>query len=180
MTETPVDSDRELIQQIAQGSTGALHELYNRHGLAMLNYLITELDERPLAEEVLQDVMLAVWQQAAHFRGDSLVRTWLFGITRRQALRARQRRRIPLHASIDDLPLADELHPEADYTDLLDAIEQLPSDQQEALDLVFYRGYSGVEAAAHLNISENTFKSRLFRARRTLRRLLAGKEKDRA
>ena len=174
-----MQQDQILIQAIAAGDEAALNTLYQRHGLTILNYLIGQLHDRAVAEDVLQDVMVAVWQQAGRFRGDSQVKTWMLAIARRQAAKAYHRQQT-VHHPLDDI--ADEVgrvfEDRAEYDDLLDAINQLPLDQQEALDLVFYRGYSGVEAAKHLNISINTFKSRLYRARQTLRRALSRKERQ--
>jgi RNA polymerase sigma-70 factor, ECF subfamily len=127
----------------------------------------------------LQNVMLAVWRGAKAFRGESRVSTWLIGIARRQALKLRrddQRRSLPaLHLS-DDIAVSDEsLHLDA----LQAALDQLAPDQQEALDLIYYRGCTIAEAAAELRIPEGTLKSRLFRARAALRSLLS-KETDHA
>jgi RNA polymerase sigma-70 factor (ECF subfamily) len=81
--------------------------------------------------------------------------------------------------SVDDLdlpseqpPLSHNIEHEDKIADIQSALEQLPDDQQEALELIFYRGMTGPEAAAYVGISLNTLKSRLFRARRTLRGLL--------
>jgi RNA polymerase sigma-70 factor (ECF subfamily) len=171
---TPADHDLYLLRAVADGDAGALDALYQRHGLHLLNYLIGQVGERALAEEVLQDVMVTVWRGAGRFRGDSRVRTWLFTIARRKASRARKRRP-PMHDPLEDAaagtgdPVSrlDEVHA------LEAAMAQLPTHQQEALDLVFYRGLTGPEAADHLNIPLNTFKSRLKRAREALRTLLA-------
>jgi RNA polymerase sigma factor (sigma-70 family) len=164
---------------MAGGDVAALHELYARHGVALLNLLIHELDERHKAEEVLQDVMMAAWQGAAKFRGDSAVRTWLIAIAKRQASKARQRRRdfldTPLDAETHTLKTddpADSLDATAEQEALQQAIAKLPIEQQEALEWVFYRGLSGPDAAAQLGIPLNTLKSRLHRARQTLYQVL--------
>ncbi|RPI97344.1 MAG: hypothetical protein EHM39_09630, partial [Chloroflexi bacterium] len=86
--------DPQLIQAIAQGDTLALEELYRRHGLALLSYLTGQVGDAALAVEILQDVMRAVWQGAAAFRGESRVTTWLLAIARRRAITSRQRRRL--------------------------------------------------------------------------------------
>jgi hypothetical protein len=64
--------DSEMVQALAAGDTRALEELYQRHGLAVLSYLIGQVGSRPLAEEVLQDVMLAVWRGAVSGREQRL------------------------------------------------------------------------------------------------------------
>jgi RNA polymerase sigma-70 factor, ECF subfamily len=79
MTETP-DPDLRLVHAMAAGDTQALETLYARHGRSILAYLIGQLNDRQLAEEILQDVMLAAWRGAESFRGESKVRkphSWL-------------------------------------------------------------------------------------------------------
>lgn len=170
------DPDLALIQQIAGGSASALEQLYQQYGLQLLNFLTTQLGDRPHAEEILQDVMLAVWKGAGQFRGESAVRTWLFAITQRQLSKAR-RGQHPADEMIDDeftaIPIFDQ---SAHREWIQDALGQLPSIQQQAIELVFYQGLSGQEAADQLRIPLNTLKSHLYRARNTLRLVLDEKE----
>jgi DNA-directed RNA polymerase specialized sigma24 family protein len=70
---------------MAGGETAALDQLYLRHGPPLLAYLQGQLPTRQLAEEVLQDVMLAAWQGAGNFRGEGSVRSWLLAISRNRA-----------------------------------------------------------------------------------------------
>jgi RNA polymerase sigma factor (sigma-70 family) len=168
------DPDTLLLAAVAEGSRDALESLYERHGLGLLRLLVTMLEDRALAEEALQNVMLAVWRGAKAFRGESLVTTWLFGIARRQALKMRRdlRRQSPPAVPLDE-SLAAAPDDSAHFDALETALDQLPPDQQEALDLIYYRGCTVAEAATLLHIPEGTLKSRLFRARATLRLLLA-------
>ena len=88
-------SDKDLIHAMANGNTAALDALYAKHGPMLLGYLTGQLrNNRQLAEEVLQDVMLAAWESAARFRGDSKVKTWLIAIARNQAINIRRKRRL--------------------------------------------------------------------------------------
>src|SRR3954452_10608343 len=91
MPEHINDPDFALIEAMAGGEVAALNELYTRHGANILNYLTSLLHDRAQAEEVLQDVMLAAWENAAKFRGDSKVRTWLLTIARHRAINAHRR-----------------------------------------------------------------------------------------
>ena len=167
-----VDPDLPLIQDIAEGRAAALDELYQRHGLPLLRYLISRLDDRQQAEEVLQNVMLAVWQGAAgRFRGDSTVWTWLCGIANKQIGKKTRRRILPTQPLSDSLIAGD-----ADFSEqfgqrdeMQAALAELPPIQQQAIELVFYHGLSGAESAERLGIPLNTLKSHLFRAKRNLR-----------
>ena len=176
------DADLPLVHAIADGDTAALNELYTRHGLSLFRYLTSRLDDRQLAEEVLQDVMLAVWQGAARFREESTVLTWLFAITQRQLFKAYRRRpslTLPLDEPLlegSSNPLHLRLERMARTEALEDAIGQLSCIQRQAIELVFYYGLSGQEAADHLQIPLNTLKSHLFRARTRLRNLLEKEE----
>ena len=103
------EPDIWLVERIGRGDATALEALYARHGRALLAYLIGQVGDPHLAEEVLQDVMLAVWRSAAQFRGESAVRTWLLAIARR-AITARQRRS-PDEPPLDDRAAADDTGP---------------------------------------------------------------------
>lgn len=171
------DPDLPLLRAVAAGDAGALNELYQRHGLHILNYLIGQLQDRQLAEDVLHNVMLVMWRKAADFRGDSTVRTWMFGIARLQTLRARQNQHNRITELYDESQPGGDEPPQTvehllEHEALEDAIRNLPHSQQQALELVFYRGLSITEAAERLDVPINTLKSRLFRARANLRKLL--------
>lgn len=183
MTGTPAfndyDPDAALIRAIAGGDMRALNELYARHGANILSYLSSFLNDRQLAEEVLQDVMMAVWNHAGQFRGDSKVRTWLLTIARNRAINTR-RRTTPNLVQFDDVLDMDagdttplEKVERKHRSELMrEALNRLPPAYQEILLLVFYHQLSGVEIAEVLGISTGTVKSRLHRAKELLRRVL--------
>ncbi len=177
MPEQVSDVDFALVQAIAEGDVPALNELYTRHGANILNYLTSLLHDRQLAEEVLQDVMLAVWESAARFRGDSKVRTWLLTIARNKAINT-QRRTVPTLVQMDDELYAADTTPlekverKTQQQTMQAALEQLPPFHREILVLIFYHQLSGPEVADVLGINVGTVKSRLHRAKEMLRRVL--------
>lgn len=171
------DPDLSLIQSIAQGDKSALEMLYNRHAANLLAYLIGQLNHRQLAEDVLQEVMLAIWQGARRFRGESTVQTWIYSIARRRAISAR--RREPSHTTtLDDQTASSHLGPhetiewKTEQTDVRAALQQLPADQRETLELIFYHGLTGPQAAVVMGVAPGTVKSRMSRAKVMLQRLL--------
>ena|SRR5579871_2749581 len=177
MTDRIDDPDFALIQAMAGGDVSALNELYTRHGASILNYLTSILHDRELAEEVLQDVMLASWEHAASFRGESKVRTWLLTIARHRAINT-QRRITPDLVELDESALSADTTPlekverKSQRQNLQAAIQQLPPFHQEILVLIFYHQLSGPEVAEVLGITVGTVKSRLHRAKEMLRRVL--------
>jgi RNA polymerase sigma-70 factor (ECF subfamily) len=173
-----VEPDIMLIKAIAQGDTHALEDLYARQGPGILAYLISRLGERQLAEEVLQDVMLAVWRGAGRFRGESRVRTWMMSIARHKAINTMQRQRYvqasDIHKDLPDpAPGPSSLVEREDaLAQVRDALRRLPEAQRETLELVFYHRLSGNEAAQVMGVSPGTVKSRLHRAKANLFLLL--------
>ena len=177
------DPDTLLVQGMAQGNAHALDELYARRGPGILSFLVAHLGDHNLAEEVLQDVMLAAWNHAASFRGDSSVRTWLLVIARNRAMNTYRKRKLPL-VTLDDAfgvfgqdtgPL-EKIERKGNEHRVREAVSQLPLPQREVLVLVFYHQLSGPEVAQVLGINEGTIKSRLHRAKEALRRVLQGED----
>jgi len=75
-----------LLVRVAGGDPAALATLYRRYGGRLFGYLQRYAGDRMVAEEILQDTLLAVWRSAPRYAGRSGVRTWLFGIARRTVL----------------------------------------------------------------------------------------------
>lgn len=168
-------TDADLVSRVAAGDRAALAALYERHGQAVLAQIVLAVGERALAEEVLQDTMLALWRGAASFRGDSKVRSWLIAIARRQARDRMRRRRVDTvtdeilsgwpaaEPGPEDLTLA-----RAEAALVAEAIGALNARQREILGLVYGASLSLAETARLLQVPLGTVKSRLAGARAAL------------
>ena len=168
-----------LIARIAEGDRLAMRTLFGRHRVAVYRWLLRLVNDEALAEDLLSDVFLDVWRQAAAFEARSSVSTWLLAIARYKALSARRRR--------VDAPLDDEIvcnvadsadDPEAvlqkkDRADLLrHALTSLSPEHGEVIDLVYYHGKSIKEVAEIVGAAEATVKTRMFYARKKLAHLV--------
>ncbi|MEV4293345.1 RNA polymerase sigma factor [Microbispora rosea] len=172
-------TDLELLRQITRGDEHAFEQLYARHSRALLAYAEGLLGERGPAEEALQETFIAVWRGTGAFEERSKVRTWLFGICRRQALK-RMRGHLPVSRPLDDA--LDVPSPEpgpqavalarADAAAVAAALRTLAPLHREVLDLAFAAEMSHVEIAEVLGVPTGTVKSRLFNARAALARAL--------
>lgn len=179
MRQPLVDEDYAVVARMAAGDRAALAELYASHHRALLAYLRLLIPDPGLAEEVLQDTLLAAWTGAGRFAGRSTLRGWLFGIARRRAhdaLRRRAPRPLP-EAALALLP-SPAPDPEAvalarvEHEAVVAAIGQLPPIHQEVLALTFVQELSYRELADLLEIPLGTVQSRLSNARHALRALL--------
>jgi RNA polymerase sigma factor (sigma-70 family) len=101
----PASDDAALLRRIGQGDQNAMAAFYREHGRVVLAQVLLVTGERVLAEEIVQDTMLAVWRGAGSFRGESSVRSWVIAIARRQT---RDRLRGHRLRVVDDAFLADQ------------------------------------------------------------------------
>lgn len=179
------DAEARSIARIAEGDRQAFTDLYVRHRLTLLHYLLHFTTDRGLAEEVLQDTFVVVWQQAGKFQRRSRVQAWLFGIARRRLWKALS------HASPDlvDLETLDALAaPDSDpveavlsvaaQEDLAAAIERLSPLHREVLLLSYVHELTYQELADILAVPMGTVKSRLNNAKRALRRFVTTSGED--
>ncbi|MFI5955692.1 RNA polymerase sigma factor [Cryptosporangium sp. NPDC051539] len=174
-------SDDELLRAIAAGDAAALSRLYERYAGALFGYLHRLAGDRMIAEEILQDTMLAVWRSADTFEGRARVTTWLFGIARRQAHNRLRGRFAPEPADLPDRPDEgagpDELAiAAAGGTPVAAAIDRLPAHHRDVIALVFVAGLPLADVADVLAIPVGTVKSRLFHARAAVAAALTAQE----
>ena len=178
--------DVQLLRRIGQGDEDAMAAFYREHGRVVLAQVLLVVGQRVLAEEILQDAMLAVWRGAASFRGESSVRSWVIAIARRKTRDRLRGRRLRI---VDDAFLADRPGsgpgPEgmaldrAELAEVKGAIRELAAPHRELLGLIFGTGLSLPEVAGVLEIPVGTVKSRLSAARTSLSRILDEKGQDR-
>jgi RNA polymerase sigma-70 factor, ECF subfamily len=178
--------DVQLLRRIGQGDGDAMAAFYREHGRVVLGQVLLVVGERALAEEILQDTMLAVWRGAGSFRGESSVRSWAIAIARRQTRDRLRGRRLRV---VGDAFLADQPSsgpgPEvmaldrAELAEVRVAIRELAAPHREVLGLAFGTGLSLPEVAGVLEIPVGTVKSRLTAARTALSRILEEKGQNR-
>ena len=178
--------DAASLGRIGQGDEDAMAAFYRAHSRVVLAQVLLVVGERALAEEILQDTMLAVWRGAGSFRGESSVRSWVIGIARRQTRDRLRARRLRV---VDDTFLAEQAGSgpgpdvlaldRAELAEVMSAIRELAASHRELLGLVFGSGLSLPEVAGVLDIPVGTVKSRLTAARAALTGILSEKGQNR-
>ncbi len=171
-------TDVEIVRRVAAGDGAALRVLYAQYGQRLIAYAMRLTRDRALAEDVVQDSLVAAWQGAAHFRGEGRVVAWLLGIVHHKALNA-IRRTSPTLLGEDDEQypdtalLPDERIAGDERANLLRrGLESLSLNHRMVLELVFYQGLSLAEVATVCGCPVGTVKSRLNYAKAHLRRVL--------
>jgi RNA polymerase sigma-70 factor (ECF subfamily) len=172
-------SERELLERIAKArDQTAFRTLYGNYYQRLSRLLARMSVRREDIEEVVNDTFWVVWTKAGDFRGASQLSTWIIGIAYRRALNALRRARLrPVadHAFDEDSVSVESTEEgETNQQWLSLGLERLPVEQRMALELTYTLGHSCEEVAAILQCPVNTVKTRLFRARETLKQVLPG------
>jgi RNA polymerase sigma-70 factor, ECF subfamily len=177
--DSNTSTDSKLIQRIAQGDQLAMRTLFARHHMRLYRFLLRRVRDSSMAEDLLSDVFLDVWRQAAEFEGRSSVSTWLLAIGRFKALSAlRGRNDVPLDdefaAAIPDPADNPEitLQKKNEGEVLRRCLSALSPTHGEIIDLVYYHEKSVAEVAAIVHVPEATVKTRMFYARKHLAELV--------
>jgi RNA polymerase sigma-70 factor, ECF subfamily len=170
--------DNQLVKRVAQGDESAFMILYDRYASRVYSLTLRVLGDPMLAEEATQDTFLKLWGRATTYsHGQGAFISWLLTITRRTALdRLRlENRRIP--ASMDKDPeetwsfLPDQAttSSEVRWRSLYFAVQSLPEEQRQVIDLAFYKGLSQSEISEILGWPLGTVKTRIRSAMLSLR-----------
>ncbi|MAS36865.1 MAG: RNA polymerase subunit sigma-70 [Anaerolineaceae bacterium] len=181
MSDHTTYDEADLMRRIHARDEQALSELYQFYGSRVYGLALRIIRNNTLAEEVTQDTFLKVWKQAYRWDDErGSVITWMLTITRYTAIdRLRREKRQSPWVSIG---LDDVLHimGQAGYVDdpawqdsrlVRGLIQQLSVDQQEVIELSFFKAMSHQEMADHLQLPLGTVKSRVRRALQNLRAL---------
>jgi RNA polymerase sigma-70 factor (ECF subfamily) len=169
---------------MADGDTSALSAFYDLHAPTLLGLAYRILNDPKEAEDVLQEVLLQIWEKSAAYdpaQGRPLA--WVLTLTRHKAidrLRATERRRARIVEATETLPDCPSPGPSAPETarvneqgDLLRrALANLPAAQRRAIELAFFDGLSQTEVASELNEPLGTVKARIRRGMLKLREAL--------
>ena len=170
--------DIELVAKVVDGDERAFLALYDRYASRVHALTLRILGEPMLAEEATQDTFLKLWSRARQYlaeRGSLLV--WLLTIARRTALdRLRLEGRRPTLSNAEDpdtiwqsIANEDSLSSEARWRSMYFAVQSLPEEQRQVIELAYYQGMSQSEIAEVLGWPLGTVKSRVRSAMETLR-----------
>jgi RNA polymerase sigma-70 factor (ECF subfamily) len=174
-------TDQHLLARFARGRGGearaALHELAQRHEHRLLGLALGLCDGREdLAREVVQDTWLRVIRHAGTFKGRSSFATWVYRIAvhRCRDTMARERGLARREARAGARPPIERHGDEGARR----AVATLPLPEREVVLLCHMRGMTHEQAAAVLGIPPGTLKTRMARAMRRLRDLMADERGD--
>jgi RNA polymerase sigma-70 factor (ECF subfamily) len=183
--EKELENEIELLKRVGQGDRGSFEALYDRFSRVLFSTAYRVLNNQEAAEDVLQDVFIQIWEKAPLYdpaRGKPM--TWAITLTRNKAidrLRSTQRRsrladdilrESETSAQMDDRSSFDAAASEDTGKLVREAIQKLPKEQREAIELAFFQSLTQVEIAERLSEPLGTIKARIRRGMVRLREML--------
>jgi RNA polymerase sigma-70 factor (ECF subfamily) len=178
--------DEALIARVAAGDSRALEILYDRYSRVVYGTALRILGATDLAEEVVQETFWRVWRRSGTFQpGRGQVSSWILGIAHNLAideLRRQRARPNPVYDAEDRPVLRDREDRRMDVVGaaieeeqrrlISTALEQIPAEQREAIELAYFGGLSQSEIAARLQNPLGTVKTRIRLGLQKLRDIL--------
>lgn len=176
------DEESDLVPRIRRGDESAFESLYLAHHDELWRFAYTYVRSRDVAEELVQDVFLAVWGTRETWEVSTRVRAWLYASVRHLALNYLRHERVVARTTGASAPAQQDVAPPMDQQLLLeaeeieravvDAIAELPERRRIAMTLRWKHGMSSLEIARVLGTTPEAVRTLLSRARTDLVSLL--------
>lgn len=174
--ESSTSDDTSLLRSVARQDREAFEILYRRYYPRIYRYLLRLVRRNEMVAEILNDVMLVVWQKAGSFEERSQPSTWILGIAYRKGVKAlRSLGNQPVAVSPETVASFEDPEPARRQADLemgmvlQSVLEGLSPEQRAVVELTYHYGYSYREIAQITGVPVNTVKTRMFYARKRLK-----------
>lgn len=180
----------EFIKELKSGSEAAFGRLIEENQKKVFRIALSFVKNPTDAEDIAQEVFIRVYTSIGSFKGNSSLATWIYKITYNLSLDflKHNNRKLKTTKTLDDpedneiITLAEEKFiPEKEFEDkelkkdLAEALKTLPDDQRQLIELKDIHGFSYEEILEMTGLKDGTMKSRLNRARASLRKSLQSK-----
>jgi RNA polymerase sigma-70 factor (ECF subfamily) len=165
-------ADEDLMAHVYEGDTRAFGVIFDRHSGVAFSLAYRMCGRRALAEEVVQEAFLSLWRSGARYdRGRGSVRSWVLAVVHHRAIDLIRHESVRAGRDVHDdgisatLPALERTEVEAErHSDahlVRGALEELPSEQRQVIELAYFGGFSHSEISGMLGIPSGTVKGRM-------------------
>jgi RNA polymerase sigma factor (sigma-70 family) len=180
--------DRDLVHRLRGGDEEAFRQLFRRYGPVAKALAFRIVRQPHMAEEIVQEAFLALWRSPDSYREDrGTFRAWLLSTVHHRAVdtvrrEEAQRRRAEASEVPDPVEedvaerVVEDAHLAESRARVRSALEEIPPEQRQILELMYYEGKSQTRIAEELELPLGTVKSRTLLGMRRLRALIARTE----
>jgi RNA polymerase sigma-70 factor (ECF subfamily) len=165
-------ADEELMALVYEGEPRAFEVIFDRHAGVAFALAYRMCARRPLAEEIVQEAFMSLWRSTARYepsRGS--VRSWVLRVVHNRTIDAFRRELSSSSHDVSDEWIADavparectedEVVRRSDARLVRSALDSLPGDQRQVIELAYFGGFSHTQIAAALNLPAGTVKGRM-------------------
>jgi RNA polymerase sigma-70 factor, ECF subfamily len=165
-------ADEELMLLVGNHDAGAFEVIFDRHGSAAFSLAYRMCGQRSVAEDVVQESFLSLWRTAARYepsRGS--VRSWVLSVVRNRTIdsfrtrAAKQIRDVQDDGTAERMPATESTELDAirneEGRDVRRALDELPPEQRQVIELAFFGGYTHLQLAEMLELPAGTIKGRM-------------------
>jgi RNA polymerase sigma factor (sigma-70 family) len=171
-------SEEELVLALRQREKIAVEALYDMYSASLFGVIVRIVNDEAIAEDILQDTFVKIWNSFSSYSTEKgRLFTWMVNIARNLAIdkiRSKDFKNQTKNQELENnVTFIDEQRNTVYKPELLgvkDLVEQLKPEQKSILDLVYFKGYTHVEAADELGVPLGTIKTRLRMAITQLRK----------
>lgn len=165
-------ADEDLMPLIAAADAAAFEVLYERHGGVAFSLAYRMVGRRSQAEDVVQEAFISIWRSGARYdRAKGSVRTWVLGIVHHRGIDVLRRSNVHDRRRASDEGMEERFEaPERTETEVArrdearivrEAMDGLPSEQRQVIELGYFGGFSHSEIAGMLDLPIGTVKGRM-------------------
>ena len=162
-------SEEDLVRALKHQETIAIQALYDMYSAALLGVITRIIQHTETAEDLLQETFIKIWNSADGYDPEKgRLFTWMMNIARNLAidkLRSKDFRNATKNQDIENnVGFIDEQKKvtfNSDTLGLRDMVTALKPEYQSVLDMVYFKGYTHVEASEELNLPLGTVKTRI-------------------
>ena len=159
--------DTNIVALLRQDDKSAVSLLYDNYSDALFGVILRIVNQEALAEEILQDTFLKIWKyRESYDESKGRFFTWMLNIARNTAIdQTRLKSFSQKNQDIDNVvSIIDSREQEnfnVDAIGIRELIEKLPEEHRSIIDLVYFKGFTHIEASEALSIPLGTLKTRL-------------------
>jgi RNA polymerase sigma-70 factor, ECF subfamily len=157
---------------VHDGDARAFAVIFDRHADSAFSLAYRMCGRRSMAEDVVQDAFLSLWRSGSRYdqqRGS--VRSWVLSVVRNRAIDAFRRDTVRTGKDVADegiserMPAGERTDEEAERRETADqihlALEELPAEQRQVIELAYFGGFSHSQIAEMLKVPTGTVKGRM-------------------
>jgi RNA polymerase sigma-70 factor (ECF subfamily) len=165
-------ADEDLMALVGDREPRALEVIFDRHGGPAFSLAYRMCGRRALAEEIVQDAFLSLWRAGGRYeRSRGSVRSWVLSVVHNRAIDAFRHQTVTSGRDVADdeaasrLPSAERTDAEVERRDdarqVRVALDGLPSEQRQVIELAYFGGFTHAEIAQMLELPSGTVKGRM-------------------